>query len=89
MGLDAIEILLEVDRDFGIKIPDDESENLLTMADLRDSIVKHLLADQANLEAHLPRLVFEHLRTIVSEQMGIKRAKIHPDSNFVEDLGVT
>jgi acyl carrier protein len=89
MGLDAIEILMEVEKDFGVRIPDGESETLHTMGRLRDSIVAHLLSDNDRLQSRLSALVFHHLQTIVAGQMGLKKSRIKPESNFVEDLGVT
>jgi acyl carrier protein len=88
MGLDGVEIVMEVERDFGIKISDAEAEKVLLVSDLRDLVLRHLLAEPNQLPDRLKHLVFLHLQTIVSEQMAIKKSKIKPESRFVEDIGI-
>lgn len=42
MGMDSIEILMKVENTFGVKIPDREAEQILTVGDFYDAIWKHL-----------------------------------------------
>ena len=42
MGLDSIEILMKVEDTFGIKIPDQEAEKILTVGDFHNSVWRHL-----------------------------------------------
>lgn len=88
MGLDGIEIVMEVEKDFGVKLPDAEAANLLVVSQLRDAIVAHLLAEPERLPERLRRIVFLHLQTLLSEQMRLRRSTIKVDSRFIEDLGV-
>jgi len=42
MGLDSVEILMKVEDTFGIKIPDQEAEQILTVGDFHNSVWHHL-----------------------------------------------
>jgi acyl carrier protein len=42
MGLDSVEILMKVEDTFGIKIPDQEAEQILTVGDFHNSVWRHL-----------------------------------------------
>ncbi|HWJ27478.1 MAG TPA: hypothetical protein VNS32_13115, partial [Flavisolibacter sp.] len=42
MGMDSIEILMKVEDTFGIKIPDREAEQILTVGDFHDAVWRHL-----------------------------------------------
>jgi acyl carrier protein len=88
MGLDGVEILMEVENDFGIRIADAEAEKVLLVSELRDLVVARLLAEPVMLPERLKRLVFLHLQTVLSEQMGVRKSKIKAETRFVEDFGV-
>src|SRR2546423_12908227 len=42
MGLDSIEILMKVEKTFGINIPDKEAEKIITVSDFHNSVWRHL-----------------------------------------------
>ncbi len=42
MGLDSVEILMKVEDTFGIKIPDREAEQIITVGDFHNSVWRHL-----------------------------------------------
>ena len=42
MGLDSVEILMKVEESFGIKIPDREAEQILTVGDFHNAVWRHL-----------------------------------------------
>ena len=42
MGLDSIEILVKVEKTFGITIPDNEAEKIITVGDFHDAVWRHL-----------------------------------------------
>jgi acyl carrier protein len=42
MGLDSIELLVEVEKAFGISIPDQEAERIITVGDFHNSVWQHL-----------------------------------------------
>ena len=59
MGLDSVELILEIEKYFKIRIPDAEAEAARTMQDVVDIVAKHL-----NITSHdtlLRDRIFEHI----------------------------
>ena len=50
MGLDSIELLMEIENYFGISIPDAEAEKLYTVQLMVDSVAQHLKISNENFE---------------------------------------
>jgi acyl carrier protein len=42
MGLDGVELVMEVEKNFGIQIPDSEAEKIITVGDMYDAVWRHL-----------------------------------------------
>lgn len=42
MGLDSVEILMKVEKPFGINIPDQEAEKIITVGDFHNSVWQRL-----------------------------------------------
>ena len=54
MGLDSVELLLEVEKAFGINIPDQEAEQIITVGDFHNAVWTHLggkHSDKCNSQA--------------------------------------
>jgi acyl carrier protein len=50
MGLDSIELLMEIEKYFGISIPDNEAEKIYTVQKMVDSVAAHLNITNDSLE---------------------------------------
>ena len=86
MGLDTVEIVMEIEREFGISVPDDRAESSRTVGDTSSMIVELLVAKGRTRSAELEREVWERLVTIVAEQMRISRTEVRPESTWVGDI---
>lgn len=84
MGLDTVELVFAVEREFDIEIPDAAAEKLATVGALHDFVV----AELARLErADVSReIVFESLRKLICSQLGVTPDAAVPGARFVEDL---
>ena len=81
MGLELVELLMAVETEFGVTIPEAEAEKLARVGALHDFIVKSLRqrSDQtpvveAEVWSQLVRLIVAHL--------GTEPARIHRDAYF-------
>lgn len=91
MGLDSVEIVMELEREFRIRVPDDEAERVRTVDDLVGLVVRALKAsdDPPVLEnAHLRTIVFEKIRDIVAGVIGIDARRVVPSARLHDDLGM-
>lgn len=77
MGLDSVELVMEVERTFGIQIPDRECEQICTVEDFTN-IVEQYITFYPNQKC-LTQHAFYKLRKSF-EMIGYRRNKIFPSS---------
>lgn len=78
MGLDSIEILMEVEKSFGIKIPDKEAEKIITVGDFHN-LVWEYVKDRKSVKCKSQSLFYK-LRQSFSDKMQISKQSITLDS---------
>ena len=80
MGLDIVEMVMEVERTFRFEIPDAEAGKLRTVGDLHRYIREHV--EDAPEDPEL----WERLVAVVERESGTPRERIRRESSFVHDL---
>jgi hypothetical protein len=78
MGLDSVEIVLEVEKAFGISIPDKEAEKILTVGDFHEAVWKHLdgnISDKCKSQ-----LLFYNLRQSFTNTFNFPKKNLKTDS---------
>jgi acyl carrier protein len=78
MGLDSVEILLQVEQACGVKIPDKEAEQILTVGDFQAAVWKQVSGRQSNqcVSQHL----FYKIRQSFAEKFGIEKKSFTLDA---------
>jgi acyl carrier protein len=79
MGLDSIELLMEVEKTFGINIPDKEAEKIRTVGDFYEVVWHHLYDRHSN--KCTSQVLFYKLRKAFNEQFAVDRNSVYPDSS--------
>jgi len=85
MGLDTVELIMKVEEQFGIEIPNPEAAKLETVGLLHGYIVEEL--------SRLGRFngdrdgVYAQLRDLICDQLGVEPEEVMPSARFVDDLG--
>jgi acyl carrier protein len=74
MGLDSVEILIEVETAFGIKIPDSEAEKIITVGDFHNSVWRHL--EGRHIEKCHSQALFYRLRSSLASKKDIDHSQI-------------
>jgi hypothetical protein len=89
MGLDIVEMVMAVETEFRVDIPDADAERLSTVGALFDYIALQLTADPpaAGGGPYAGRLWERYLDVLVRE-IGIARSALRPEARFVQDLGM-
>jgi acyl carrier protein len=85
MGLDTVELVMSIEEDFDIRIPNEVAATLVTVGQLHEYIVAEL--DRRNAVETDRAQVFGQLRDIICEQLGVDPALVRPEARIVEDFG--
>jgi acyl carrier protein len=85
MGLDTVELVMQVEKTFAITIPDHEAEKMLTVGDMHDYVMRVTVADGRALDSDQ---VWDQITEILAEDYGVARVKITRKAAFIRDLGM-
>jgi acyl carrier protein len=82
MGLDSVELVMDVERTFGITIPDADAEKITTVGALHRYVVARLgLEEAATTRSRCPsQVAFYRLRRSLVDGLGIDRGGVRPAS---------
>lgn len=83
MGLDTVELIVTLEDAFDVVIPDADASRLAVLGDMHAYLVQAL-----RLQGDAPdqNEVWEKLRTIVVEQLGVEPEQVIPSAHLVFDL---
>ena len=85
MGLDLVELVMSVEEEFGIDIPDSLAEKISTVGDLADIVASELARSGQRAD---PDRIFERIRTHTAEWAVVSLEQVTRESRFVQDLGL-
>ena len=88
MGLDSVELVMHVEEEFEIEIPDDEASAMRTVGQVHECIIRLITAKADNAEPPDRDAVMRKLVDIVVMQLSVKPDEVTPNARFVEDLGI-
>lgn len=84
MGLDTVELVMAIEEEFSLEIPDADAARLAVLGDLSDYIVAALRQrGEIPDESH----VWERLSALVVAQLGVRPEKVTRSAHIVKDLG--
>lgn len=86
MGLDSVELVMSVEEEFDIQIPDSVAGNIVTVGQLHNYVSTELqrLGREQQSDA-----VFKKIQQITCEQLGIKPERVTLNARFIQDLGLS
>ena len=85
MGLDTVELVMEIEKEFELEIPDEAASNISTVGEMHSWLLTELQrlgrpkVDSAQ--------VYGRLRELICHQLGVKPEAVVPSARFVKDLG--
>ena len=85
MGLDSVELVMAVEDEFGLEIPDRAAEMMMTVGDMHAFLIAEL--KRFGREGNSAK-VFEQMRAIIVRQLRIKPEKVVLSARFGKDLQV-
>jgi acyl carrier protein len=91
MGLDSVEIIIEIEDRFGVEITDAEAARCVSVGDLLDCVIVKLDAGQTSKperQQWTRPQVLEEIRDIIVEQAGVSRERITLEAGLRGDLEI-
>jgi acyl carrier protein len=83
VGLEIVELIMAVETEFDIEIPNDIASGLVSVGKLYDCVLQTL---QARGEIVDNEAIWSRLRDVIVHELGVRPEKIVPDAEFVRDL---
>ena len=85
MGLDTVELVMAVESEFNLTIPDPVAKTLLSLGSIQQFVVKTIEdrgepVDEAD--------VWERIKAIMRRDFGIPDKDLKPEAEIVADLGL-
>ena len=85
MGLDTVELVIAIEDEFGIQIPDAVAANMFTPNDVADFVIG--LVEQGDEPAKWTRAgALARILEITAKILGVPRTDVLPHSRFIDDL---
>jgi hypothetical protein len=84
MGLDLVELIMEIEDEFDLEAPDNEVEKIRTVGQLIRCVVKHRNKREGEFEDD--RKVAERVRFMISRQLGIPANQLRDDMDLFRNL---
>jgi len=83
MGLDSVELVMNVEERFNIALPDNQCSRVRTVADLAALVMANLPADNGRCQS---AVTFHELRRWLMAHAGNERRRIRPDTRLADLL---
>jgi acyl carrier protein len=80
VGIDQFEFVLDMERTFGMEIPDEIAQRIRTVGELAEYVAGRSPGAWTREKA------FEAVRRLVCEHFGFEPAQVRMDSRFAQDL---
>ena len=91
MGLDSVEIIMDIEDHFGIEITDAEAARCVRVGDLLGCVMAKLEAGEATKHERRQwtrEQALEQIRDIIVEQAGVLRDRVTLDASLTGDLRI-
>ena len=84
MGLDVFELVMRIEEEFELQIPDEDAGELLTAR----QVIDYLMSKREIKERNLTRAdIQKEVWFMIEEELGIDRTNFNEDSDFYRDMG--
>jgi acyl carrier protein len=85
VGLESVELVLAIEDAFKIEIPDRVAPDLGTVGDMHRYILEQL---RSRGERVVETEIWNKLRDLIVDQIGVRPEEVIPTASFIEDLGM-
>ena len=87
MGLDILELVMALEKEFGLRLPDEELTRMRTVGELYDYIGRQLMPELIEPQGGpYAGALWERYLDVVEMDTGVDRDRLRPSAAFVRDL---
>ncbi|MDH5761730.1 MAG: acyl carrier protein [Nitrospinota bacterium] len=86
MGMDIVDMVLDIEERFGISLPDVECQNVITVDDCYQLVLSKL--DKADQTKCLTSATFYRIRRVIADTLGVDKRTLKPDTPLQDLLPV-
>ena len=87
MGLDTVELVIAIEEEFEIGISDDAAEQMITVGDVYDFVLKALRAEgRIGSDPRDEPIIWERVRAHFVDQLGVNPNDVTMGADIVEGL---
>jgi len=87
MGLDFVELLMDVEDEFDVRVDEESHLAIQTVGDLHVVVLNLMTAAGRTVTDEVTQSSWISIQRIVSETYGVDHGELQHDTRFVEDLG--
>lgn len=87
MGLDTVDLLYTIEKHFGISIPDQVAETILTVGDYQRMVWEYLHRDPSRRQVTREAVDAEIVH-LIAKFAGLPISTVTPDKRITDDLGL-
>ena len=88
MGLDIVELIMEVEQTFDVSIGNADVEQARTVGQLFDVVCAQVAQRDPTVGTDRTGPLWERYLAVIESELGIARDQLRPDADFIRDLGV-
>ena len=87
MGLDILEMVMALEKEFGLRLPDEELTRMRTVGELYDYIGRQIAPGVIEPQGGpYAGTLWERYLDVVEKDTGVDRDRLRPSAAFVRDL---
>jgi acyl carrier protein len=86
MGLDIVEMVIELEKEFGIELPDAELRLAETVGDLFTLVATRSGVPAGEISHNGPE--WNRYLDVIERDTGLERSRLQPTARFIRDLGL-
>jgi acyl carrier protein len=88
MGLDIVELVMTVETEFGVEIPNADAAELRTVGQLFDYVAARVDPRDQGTVGRYEGSLWDRYLDVVAKETGSDRTSLTPNAGFVDDLGL-
>jgi acyl carrier protein len=84
MGLDSVELIMEIEKAFEISIQDEEAQKIITVGDIYNCTWSYINKRKEANKKEMETIINQ----IIHDKIGVELKEISPEKKIIDDFGI-